>query len=411
MKIYTCLLSIIIAWCLNPSGLYGMKNSPKPPKKTELEQHLQRFRAGKIKKNSSKPFKKIDPPATTELSTHFDNFAKGATKKPIEQKKCIDAKKTVLQKKFDLIQLRKAVQTNDPDTVKRLLKEGVNPNHPNNVTEKTMVHFAATAGNAEVLEILLDHPHIDHEALDVYSHPPIFYAVDHNNPQCVGLLLEHKTSIGPDVDNYTGFHLAIKHKHAQALVALFTYCVHIKNDHTQDNDNNNNAEEEIIELVKPSTLVDICLSVIITQTQVVCLKKIPIDMCEALAKQMSFSQARKFVSCCLDKEKKLQFAHGLAQYYAGQHLENITLLLQHKSDKQGFTHEIAQDINASEIIKKLSHPKTCISQLTLLLQSIKKLKPLLAKDPNKQDPSKLFHALFTYRLQGKSWDFRHLKLN
>lgn len=373
MKIYTCLLSIIFAWCLNPSNIYTMEEEE------------------------------------TELSTHFDNFAKGKTKKIIKQKQRAPTEKTALQKKFDIIQLRKAVQANDTDIVKKLLQIGTDPNYPNNVTEKTMVHFAASTGNAEVLEILLDHPHIDYEALDVYSHPPIFYAVDHNHPQCVGLLLEHKTSIGPDVDNYTEFHLATKHKNAQALVALFTYCVHIKNDHAHDNNNNNNAEKEIIEVIEPSTLLDMCLSVIIDQAQLVCLKKIPIDTCKALAKQMSFSQARKFVSCCLDGQKKFQLAHGLAQCYAEKHLKNITFLLKHKSDKQGFTHEIAQDINASEIIKKLSHPKTCIAQLALLLQSIKELKPLLTKDPNKQDPFKLFHALFTYRLQGKSWDFRYLK--
>ncbi|KAI4458891.1 ankyrin repeat and death domain-containing protein [Holotrichia oblita] len=89
----------------------------------------------------------------------------------------------------DLI-LHEAVIKNDADTVRRILKEPVDINCRNNVSNygRAPIHWASSRGNIEIMEMLIS-ANCDIEARDKYGMRPLLMAAWHGHRDAVQLLI------------------------------------------------------------------------------------------------------------------------------------------------------------------------------------------------------------------------------
>lgn len=85
--------------------------------------------------------------------------------------------------------------------VELILNLGANPNKENIAHQRSPLHFAAEAGNAGVLKILLSHPAIKPN-LEVAQQTALHFAVSNRNVECVEILLDHNAS--PNIANSKG---------------------------------------------------------------------------------------------------------------------------------------------------------------------------------------------------------------
>lgn len=205
-------LLLILFTCMHT--IHAMKK-PDPPEDTPLSQHLKDFQAGKKKK--SNPERPITPaPEEAPLVEHLRRFEQGKTIKKVDQKQIPPTEKTPLeahqenfgcvvlrpklrllhelpppvkteaQKKLKRQALRAAVTCNDIHTVENLLYHGVEPMATNNNNQQPTLHLATELGHEQLVELLLDHPLMNREAINSNHIPAIVHAIEKGYHYSVG---------------------------------------------------------------------------------------------------------------------------------------------------------------------------------------------------------------------------------
>ncbi|XP_046625329.1 transient receptor potential cation channel protein painless [Neodiprion virginianus] len=108
------------------------------------------------------------------------------------------------------------------DFVELILNLGANPNKENVVHQRSPLHFAAEAGHAGVLKILLSNPAIKPN-LEVARQTALHIAVNKRNVECVEVLLEYNAS--PNIANSKGLtptHLAAASRQEAVIDLIFS---------------------------------------------------------------------------------------------------------------------------------------------------------------------------------------------
>ncbi|XP_060851958.1 ankyrin repeat and death domain-containing protein 1A-like [Rhopalosiphum padi] len=89
--------------------------------------------------------------------------------------------------------LHEAVIKNDPDAVKRVIKEPLDVNSRNNYG-RAPIHWASSRGNTEIMEMLIN-AKCDIEAKDKYGMRPILMAAWHGHTDAVQMLINYGASV------------------------------------------------------------------------------------------------------------------------------------------------------------------------------------------------------------------------
>ena len=115
-----------------------------------------------------------------------------------------------------------AIQTNNIDAVKALLKKGVDVNEPA-YTTKTPLHYASHSRNKEILKLMMTEG-ADLEAKTEQGFTPLSYAVGLNHPDNCRILLEAGADVD-GIDNWkrTGLNVAASQGLTDATVVLLEF--------------------------------------------------------------------------------------------------------------------------------------------------------------------------------------------
>lgn len=475
-------LVLILIVCMHT--LHAMKK-PDPPEDTPLSEHLKDFKAGKKKK--SNPERPRTPAAEEEapLIEHLRRFEQGKTVKKIDQAQIPPAQKTPLeahqenfgchglppklkllhklpplvktaaQIKLERQALRTAVGCNDLHTVEKLLFEGVEPMARNNTNQETTLHLAARLGHEPLVELLLDHPLMNREAINDHQIPAIVHAIENGLHYCVGSFLERRVWIGPDTEKFTCLHTAVQCNKILSILAFLTYCIDPESEipdpflvpiPPDQNDNNSNEllapQQELGQqgnhlpeiIARPFNPLDLdtidrhtAQQSMVMPLESLCLQKllfthidasvalrcdilaklwkghlqykIPASLTRQLGFYMDFAAAREFVLSFAPKDHYV-IAKELAHYYAAKHLKSITRLLNSANVHHETPLQMAIRLQRDPLMQAFVDPVRYISYLTRMLTFIPELKFHLAKHPNEQNAYDLFYYLFVYRLTG-----------
>lgn len=111
--------------------------------------------------------------------------------------------------------------------IKKLLSIGVDVNILNTWYEKYPIHIAAMKGHADVLQALIEHPSTEVGILDGNKNSALFHAIKNGHTECFKLLIECK-DIDPNRLNVSGYNAVHKAatlttKNDEIMLAIIRY--------------------------------------------------------------------------------------------------------------------------------------------------------------------------------------------
>lgn len=115
--------------------------------------------------------------------------------------------------------LHRAASNGDIESMKRLLKDGTNPNVLDS-SQATPLHIATENGNAELVQLLLENG-ARPDVIDAFAATPLFIAARDGKLEIVQLLLKHGAPHNvADSTGCTPLHMAAANRHLEVVQAL-----------------------------------------------------------------------------------------------------------------------------------------------------------------------------------------------